>query len=138
MENWIAKPTGNMTLSVVADNGVQIVKIDMLSSGTMKAETNGDFLARSLNDLTVIASFSSPTNVQLPEILQHPEAGTSPFPWSVDYNPGKRKLVIRDAHEKKIAERVFPATFLKSRIDEICSIVQTGITRFPSMVAVSH
>lgn len=44
MKNWISKPTGNMTLSVLSQQGLQILKIDMLSANTLAAGTGGNIL----------------------------------------------------------------------------------------------
>ena len=41
---WRMEVTGDMTLSILDEDSLQILKVDMLSSGTMKAGTDGDRL----------------------------------------------------------------------------------------------
>ncbi|MHB1154706.1 MAG: hypothetical protein ACYCWE_02870 [Eubacteriales bacterium] len=59
MEKWIQKPSGDMTLSIVSEDGFQILKVDLLASNTMKAGTNGAILCRTMNDLNIIAGFAA-------------------------------------------------------------------------------
>ncbi len=94
MKNWISKPTGNMTLSVLSQQGLQILKIDMLSAKTMLAGTDGIILYRSLNDLFVIAEFSNCRYSFSVNDLPYPDAGLSPLPWKINYDMSKRKIVV--------------------------------------------
>ena len=74
-ERWHARPSGNMTLSVVSSTGEQILRVGMLSQGTMRAGLSGNRLARALNDLSLAAG--------MPELL----SGSSP-PNSPARTPG--------------------------------------------------
>ena len=101
--NWQYKPTGDMTLSVVdADTGERVLTVDMLAAGTTKAGTDGDVLARTVNDLTLLADVIS----KRPHSIPHPSAGYSPFPWQV-VRSGKdlKRVSVLDADNKKIAGR---------------------------------
>lgn len=83
MTSWTSKPTGDMTLSVLDEKGRQILKVDMLKYGVMRAGTNGDLLARTLNDLALIAALPdalATRQIDLDAILPHPDAGISPMP----------------------------------------------------------
>lgn len=129
--NWKSKATGDMTLSVLDEHGRQILKIDMLRYGTMKAENGGDRLARSLNDLALIAAMPDICHtgwVALDATLPHPEAGLSPFPWSVDYDDASRSLEVRDAAGKKIAGRRFPDRIPRQDVEVIVTILRRGVT----------
>jgi hypothetical protein len=94
--------TGNMTLSVVAEGGLRILTVDMLAQDTMKHDTNGDRLARALNDLTLIAVPSTP--------LPHPDAGISPTPWSATVDANRRRIAVRGAGGRLIAGHMFGRT----------------------------
>jgi len=116
-----------MTLSVVSSTGEQILKVDMLSQGTMKAGLSGDRLARAMNDLTLAAG--------LPQLLRgggvpelpHPDAAHSPLPWQVVENG--RRISVRDADGRRIANREFPGTMPAERVDEIVACLQAGLER---------
>ena len=127
MNNWISKPTGNMTLSVLSQQGLQILKIDMLSANTMTAGTGGNILCRSLNDLFVIAEFSNCLYSFIVDDLPYPAAGISPLPWVISYDVNKRKIVVKCFGNKLIANRIFPKSVKEETIIEIVNIIEKGI-----------
>ena len=124
--SWEVKSTGNMTLSIL-DDDFQVLKVDMLHAGTMKAGTNGDILARTENDLKVIAGFADNqygcTEVKLP----HPEEGISPLPWSLKYDEEKRRMVVMSG-KRVIADRKFPPSTSFQRINAIIGIIEKGLS----------
>ena len=97
---WIAEPTGDMTLSILDEDGFQILKVDMLGAGTVKAGTNGDILVRTLNDLNVIARFSINDYDISDANLKYPGGGLSPLPWNVQYNSEIRSLSVKSGKKK--------------------------------------
>lgn len=108
---WIAKATGDMTLSILDENNTQIIKVDMLKANTMKAGTNGALLTQTLNSLFVISQFPEGRiiDVVLSE-LPYPDDNILPLPWSYTYQPEKR--VLRVKHAKGIlCEREYPHSF---------------------------
>ena len=127
MKNWISKPTGNMTLSVLSQQGLQILKIDMLSQNTMAAGTGGNILCRSLNDLFVIAEFSNCLYSFIVDDLPYPDVGLSPLPWVISYDMNKRKIVVKCFGNKLIAHRIFPKSVKEETIIEIVNIIEKGI-----------
>ena len=127
MKNWISKPTGNMTLSVLSQQGLQILKIDMLSANTMTAGTGGNILCRSLNDLFVIAEFSNCLYSFIVDDLPYPAAGISPLPWVISYDVNKRKIVVKCFGNKLIANRIFPKSVKEETIIEIVNIIGKGV-----------
>ena len=124
-ERWHAAPTGHMTLSVVSSAGEQILKVDMLSQGTMKAGLRGDRLARALNDLTLVAALPDVLRGGKLPALPHPEAGHSLLPWQVE-TTGER-LALRDADGRRIASREFPRTIPPERVSGIVDCLQRGL-----------
>lgn len=124
---WYAKPTGDMTLSVIDENGFQIVKVDMLAQNTMAAGLEGDKLAQTLNDLSVIASFANDCNLIDIE-LPYEDISVSDVPWTASYDETKRKLVIKSKNGK-IADRVFPKSLTQKQIKNIVDVIFNGIDR---------
>lgn len=129
---WKYKVTGNMTLSVLDQDGFQVVKVDLLSYGGMKAGNEGVDLAKMINNLTIIASFSgtqqnTKTLIGLKHVLPHPEVGYSPLPWSYSFDAAKNLLIIRDCMKKKIAERKYPFTCPVDQVGKIIEIIDAGI-----------
>ena len=123
---WSAKPTGDMTLSILDENGLQILHVDMLSYGTMKAGDGGEKLARTMNDLSVLAGFASERYIIDADTLPQPEAGISPLPWTVKYNEAKRRVVIVDGNKKRIAERDFPSRMDAVYLNRIVACLTEG------------
>ena len=52
---WMAKITGDMTLSVLDAAGFKVLGVEMLRMNTMRADDGGQLLARTLNDLHLLA-----------------------------------------------------------------------------------
>lgn len=134
-ERWSAGPSGDMTLSVVSSTGEQVLRVDMLSQGTMKAGLSGDRLARALNDLSLVAA--------LPELLRgggvpelpHPGAAHSPLPWRVVESG--RRISVKDADGRRIASREFPRTMPAERVGEIVGCLQAGLERVSRVYGVT-
>lgn len=103
---WTAKPTGDMTLSVVDEKGFQILKVDMLSYNTMKAGTDGAVLFRTMNDLSLLACFASKIYDITPESRLYGDDPISKLPWNVIVDHERRKIVIKN-QEHRIADRIF-------------------------------
>lgn len=125
---WTAKPTGDMTLSVIDENGFQLLKVDMLNAGTMKAGTDGSILCRTLNDLSLIASFAENQYSTLEDILPYPEEGISPIPWLVSYDEAKRLLKVKSA-KRTIASKNYPRSVSDDLIQSVLQAIQLGITQ---------
>ena len=126
-DQWHAAATGNMTLSIVSSTGEQILKVDMLAQGTMKAGVHGDRLARALNDLSLIAALPEfLRGGPLPE-LPHPDAGHSPLPWQVART--RRRIAVHDADGRRIAVREFPHATSPERVDAIVGCLESGLER---------
>ena len=124
-ERWHAGPSGEMTLSVVSSTGEQVLRVDMLSQGTMKAGLSGDRLARALNDLSLVAGLPELLSGRgIPE-LPHPEVGHSPLPWEV-VGSGRR-ISVRDADGRLIASREFPPAVPGERVSEIGDCLHIGL-----------
>lgn len=117
-KQWRAEITGNMTLSILDEDGLQILKVDMKSSETMKAETGGERLVCAINDLSVLA-FSANGIFNGINCLPYPEATISPTPWSMEADTNKRRIIIRDATRRKIADRTFPCSVGSEQFEEI-------------------
>ncbi len=103
---WTAKITGDMTLSILDENGFKVLGVDMLKANTMRAGDGGDLLVRTLNDLTLLAQAADAGCRECPK-LRDPSAGRSPTPWSVLVQEPKRQVQIRDASGRRIADRGF-------------------------------
>lgn len=125
--SWVAKPTGDMTLSILDEEGFQILKVDMLSAGTMKAGTEGDILARTLNDLQIIAHFSEKDFDISDDNLMFPGGEISQLPWTVIYDQNKRKLVVKSG-KKTICDRIFPKSISEKQIYDIIDIISNGVS----------
>ena len=123
---WYAKPTGDMTLSVVDDTGKQILKVDMLVQSTMKAGFGGDKLARAMNDLTVLATI--PTLILDPTYsidMPFKDVGHSDIPWSLVFTD--KKIGVKDAKGKKIAGKVFSKRDQGLFLEHILDVLAQGI-----------
>jgi len=106
---WTAKITGDMTLSILDENGFKVLGVDMLRMNTMQAGDGGALLARTLNDLMLLAQAADAANADELE-LWDASAGLSPTPWSVVVQDRKRQVQVRDASGRRIAERVYPGS----------------------------
>jgi hypothetical protein len=125
---WAVRATGNMTLSVVAATGEQIVRLDLLVSGAMRAGDNGWALARAWNNLALLASIPAWVDRDAPgAIVPHLEVGCSPLPWRVDYDAVRHRVIVRDADGRKVAERTFPPQMVGSREGEIVELLTRGV-----------
>ena len=130
--NWEVRVTGDMTCAIVGGRGERILSVDMLSSGTMRAQADGDILVRTLNDLNIMASIpkllSGEISVsQAMEQATDIAAGFSPFPWSVEYIAHRRYIVVKDGKGRRIAYRKFTASAQQSYIDEIVRVLTRGV-----------
>ncbi len=123
---WNVKITGDMTLSIIDENDLQILKVDMLSSNTMKAGTDGEILCRTINDLTVISNFSRGEYSFDDEALPYSGEGISPLPWVVNYDEKKATITVKSA-KKVIANRKFPPSIAEDTIREIYECLKKGI-----------
>jgi hypothetical protein len=128
IDKWQYKATGDMTLSVVvAQTGQRVFTVQMLSAGTMKAGLEGDRLARSINDLSLLAQIPRLMGGDIKiDLAPHPEVGNSPFPWSVILSKTKCALQIEDARKKKIAESLSGKRSHPEWL-EFVSLIQEGI-----------
>lgn len=125
--NWKADYTGDMTLSIIDENGFQVLKVDMLKNNTMKAGTDGSLLVRTMNDLTVIANFSRHDFDFSAEHRAYEDEPISPLPWKLEYVESKRRIVIKNGEGRRIADREFPASTDPIYIQECLQVLQTGI-----------
>lgn len=106
-EPWRVLPTGDMTLCVLDAAGIRILRIDMLSHGTMRAGDDGERLARAYNNLSLVAALPNVLRTGVCELsaylplIPHPEAGVSPMPWMILSGSANARLV--DATERVIA-----------------------------------
>ena len=89
--SWTAKITGDMTLSVLDDSGFKVLGVDMLRMNTMQAGDGGESLARTLNDLRLLAQAASAENSGH-WALADPSAGLSPRAWETDFQQSTRRL----------------------------------------------
>ena len=124
--NWMAKVTGDMTLSIMDENDFQVLKVDMLRARTMEAGTDGDLLIRTLNDLQVIANFSQGDYDISDDHLKYPGGGISALPWAVHYDSQKRRIAVKSINNK-IADRSYPKSVSEGTITEIYTCISNGI-----------
>jgi len=105
---WQVKFTGHMTISILdRTTQQQILKVDMLKHGTMNAGDDGLLLARTVNDLNLIASLPSVLQGEPFPPMKHPDAGTSQGPWSLSFDDQHRVLEVRQ-NRRRVAQRKFP------------------------------
>lgn len=103
---WTARPTGDMTLSILDENGFKVLGVDMLKMKTMEAGDDGARLARTLNDLKLLAQAADAKNAD-PLALGDPSGGLSPTPWGIVVQDRRQQIQVRDASGRRIAERTF-------------------------------
>jgi hypothetical protein len=122
--SWTAKITGDMTLSVLDDSGFKVLGVDMLRMNTMQAGDEGETLARTLNDLRLLAQA---VGIENPSswTLADPSAGLSPRPWEIEFHESKRRVRVRDAKHRTVGERTFP----KSTPPELLTNIVGTMTR---------
>lgn len=129
MAEWTAKATGDMTLSLLDEDGTQVLAIDMLSYNTMKAGTEGSLLTRALNDLDIIARFAKQDYALDDDSLMFPGDGYSPLPWLLTFDEAKRKIVIRNGNNKKIAEKTYPKSVPDVKISMYRNTIMEGLAK---------
>lgn len=118
--------TGDMTLSILNDKNIKVLGIDMLSKGTMRAGTNGDLLARALNDLTLIQEHSQ--NLEGNTTLSCIEGiNISPRPWACHADINKKRLSVYDNQKKQIAAHTFSKKTSEAEFLDIAEAMQTVI-----------
>ncbi len=99
--------TGDMTLSILDESGFKVLGVDMLRMNTMRAGDGGELLARTLNDLKLLAQAVNPRNSKHLAI-DDPSAQLSPLPWQFEFQESTRRVIVRDADGRMIADRKYP------------------------------
>ncbi len=125
---WTAKITGDMTLSILDENGFKVLGVDMLQMNTLRAGDGGELLARTLNDLALLAQAADVTDAHSPE-LWDASAGLSPTPWCVDVWEKSRRIWVRDARGRTIAERAFPQSTTDAERARIVQRIGAAVER---------
>ncbi len=78
-EQWSVHSTGNMTVALLCADGQQVLAVDLLRSGAMKAGDNGQAPAWTKNNLTMLAMIPQLAAGQgLTMALPDPAPGCSP------------------------------------------------------------
>jgi len=125
---WTARPTGDMTLSILDENGVKVLGVDMLKMKTMEAGDDGARLARTLNDLKLLAQAADAKDTDRLE-LWDASAGLSPTPWSIVVQDRKRQIQVRDASGRRIAERTFTKSITSAAFAELARRIAEAVER---------
>ena len=125
---WTAKITGDMTLSILDENGFKVLGVDMLRANTMRAGDGGDLLVRTLNDLTLLAQAADAACRECPK-LRDPSAGLSPTPWSVLVQEPKRQVQVRDASGRRIADRGFSKSMSAVAFADLARQISDAVER---------
>jgi len=125
---WTAKITGDMTLSILDENGFKVLGVDMLRMNTMQAGDGGALLARTLNDLMLLAQAADAANADELE-LWDASAGLSPTPWSIFVQDRKRQVQVRDASGRRIAERAFPKSITPNAFGDLARRITGAVER---------
>ena len=121
--------TGDMTLSILDEQGFKLIGVEMLSARTMQAETNGAKLARALNDLRLIAAHASePMGLAWIEDYDD-DAGVSPRPWRCQVDCAAMTLVVLDKNSKRIAGRRYPKGRTRELFIEMTGIIEKALSR---------
>ena len=128
---WIAKSTGNMTLSILDENGFKVLGVDMLRMNTMRAGDSGQLLARTLNDLKLLAQAAFVSD-DSSLALSDPSAGLSPKPWWLDIQERPRRIRIYDATDRVIGERTFPSSTGRESQEQIVETMKEAVARINS------
>lgn len=125
---WTAKITGDMTLSILDESGFKVLGVDMLRMNTMRAGDGGELLARTLNDLTLLAQAADVTDACSSKLWDAP-AGLSPRPWRMDVHDRTRQVRVRDASGRTIAERTFPQSTSRDTLLRVIRRIRAAIER---------
>ena len=125
---WIAKITGDMTLSLLDENGLKVLGVDMLKMKTMEAGDDGALLARTLNDLKLLAQAADAEDADQLE-LWDASAGLSPTPWSVLVQEPKRQVQVRDASGRRIADRGFSKSMSAVAFADLARQISDAVER---------
>jgi hypothetical protein len=130
--------TGDMTLSLLDEQGFKILGIDMLSQATMRAGTKGDLLARALNDLTVLAEYASQQQGTEKVVVHFPAGQLSPTPWNLKTIPESKKVTLTDGTGKRIATRIFPKNLSTALFQKIVNTLQHAIAQINDRVRIDN
>lgn len=125
---WTAKTTGNMTLSILDEDGFKVLGVDMLRTNTMRAGDGGELLARTLNDLGLLAQAADTADEEL-WVVADPSAGLSPRPWQFDFRDGTRRVSIRDADGRLMGDRMFPKSTCRETLGKIVITMRQAVVR---------
>jgi hypothetical protein len=117
-----------MTLSVLDDSGFKVLGVDMLRMNTMQAGDEGETLARTLNDLRLLAQAAGTENPGR-WTLADPSAGLSPCPWEIDFQESKRRVRVRDANGRTVGERTFPKSTSQEMLTSIVRAMTWAVRR---------
>ena len=85
----------------------QVLGVDMLRMKTMQAGDGGELLARTLNDLSLLAQAADAADAK-ELLLEDASAGLSPLPWQTEFQKRLRRVRVRDANDRLVGERTFP------------------------------
>ena len=132
---WKVRTTGDMTISVLGPDGLQLLKVDLLRSGAMPAGDHGERLARTYNNLAILASIPDILAGRTATTLRSAEAGTSPLPWDCQVSHNGRGLKVRDAHGKLIASREFPTRVPAARLGEFLDLITQGVALINALLS---
>lgn len=128
--SWTAKITGDMTLSVLDESGFKVLGVDMLRMNTMHAGDGGETLARTLNDLRLLAHAASSENPSPSDwALGDPSAGVSPRPWEIELHESARRVRVRDANRRTVGERTFPKSTTQEMLTNIVRTMTRAVER---------
>ena len=120
-----------MTLSILDENGFKVLGVNMLRMNTMRAGDCGELLARTLNDLTLLAQAAFISDDSSLD-LHDPSAGLSPKPWRLDLQERTRLIQIRDATNRIIGERTFPSSMGRNSQESTIEKMKQAVIRINS------
>ena len=125
---WTAKITGDMTLSILDEGGFKVLGVDMLRMKTMRAGDGGELLARTLNDLGLLAQAADAADAKK-LVLEDASAGLSPLPWQFEFQASMRRVHVRDAHDRLLGERTFPKNTSQETLATVAQIMLQAVDR---------
>lgn len=128
---WTARITGDMTLSLLDQDGLKVLGVDMLRMNTMRAGDDGELLARTVNDFRLLARAADHADTR-PLALADRSAGLSPLPWRVEYQQQSRRLEVRDARNRIVGERAFPKGVSPETLTRIVQAIRQAVDRIAS------